>query len=211
MAAKISNWLGTGSHRSHLSGALLLLVPRHNCQKCGNISKSLQLQLHKGEDYEDRIISWVGKTAPPHAVPWQVFIFRYNRRTRGKTWLGLLQEISAQFKSIFDPDDHSSNYTSLCGGSVIAKRYVLTAYHCLDINSTLKADEISKDSLHVYLGRHHRLSGGSKYGVSTISLHAPDFALLRLDRDIVYSLSVWPVCLPKGFRDRPEPGTRSKF
>ena len=138
----------------------------------------------------------------------QVLIFRYNRRKRGKTWLGLLQEISAQFKSIFDPDDHPSNYTSLCGGSVISKRYVLTAYHCLDINSMLKADEISKDSLHVYLGRHQRLSGGTKYGVSTISLHSPDFALLRLDIDIVYSLSVWLVCVPRGFRDRPKPGTR---
>ena len=189
---------------------VLLLVPSHLCEKCGNISKSLQLQLHQGED---RIISWVGKTVPAHAVPWQVFIYRYHRRTRGTTWLGLLEEITRDFMSVFDPDDNPRNYTSLCGGSVIAKRFVLTAYHCLDINMDLKEDKIRKESLHVYLGRHNRLAGGTKYGVSTISLHPnarhTDLAMLQLDRDIVYSASVWPVCLPRGPKDRPKPETRS--
>ena len=165
---------------------LVLLVPRLHCQKCGNISKDLQLQLRQGED---RIM--MGSTASLHAVPWQAFILRWNRRTRGKTWLGLLEDITNMFKNRLEG---THNDQSLCGGSVIAKRFVLIARHCLDMERKFKADEIRKDSIHVYLGRHQRLSGGSKYGVSTISLHPNvDLALLQMDRDIVYSSSAWPV------------------
>ena len=44
MAAKISNWLGTRSQRSHLSTALLPTVKRYYCLFFNKISNILRIQ-----------------------------------------------------------------------------------------------------------------------------------------------------------------------
>ena len=91
---------------------------------------------------------------------------------------------------------------------------VLTAGHCLPVDHNIKF-------VRVYLGRHIRTSGGTKYGVKEATFHpgwkdlkagtseeahpvAFDLLLLRLDREVIFSNIISPVCLPNGLEDRDE-------
>ena len=87
---------------------------------------------------------------------------------------------------------------------------VLTAGHCMPENHPL-------NFIRVYLGRHIRTSGGTKYGVQKATFHPGykdflagkskeyhpfDLLLLRLDRKVTFSNTISPVCLPNGPEDR---------
>ena len=86
---------------------------------------------------------------------------------------------------------------------------VLTAGHCLPVDHNIKF-------IRVYLGRHIRTSGGTKYGVKKATFHPGwkdymagklkennsfDLLLLRLEQEVILSNIISPVCLPTGPKD----------
>lgn len=88
-----------------------------------------------------------------------------------------------------------------CGGTIISKRFVVTAAHCMVESKT-------RDGFHVRLGDQSH----DKYDAGEISIkvkriiltgtyqtwsHNNDIALLELEKDITFSNKVTAACLPK--------------
>lgn len=69
-----------------------------------------------------------------------------------------------------------SQYEFLCGGSVIAERWVLTAAHCLEVGT-------SAQDLRVRVGTNYLEAGGQVSSVERIAAHA-DFVPATFDNDI---------------------------
>jgi hypothetical protein len=115
----------------------------------------------------DRIVG--GQEARPHEFPWQVYL----------------------------PVTRPGGHIFFCGGSIVSRRHVLTAAHCLETRAPGRP-------VWVHVGRHLRRSGGSRHCVAQVTLHperdkqkgSNDLAVLRLTKALQFSAHVAAVCLP---------------
>lgn len=87
-----------------------------------------------------------------------------------------------------------------CGGTLINNRYVITAAHCFN--------SLRKSTTRVMLGAHDlgKLRNATVYYLEKVIVHKKyepdsidqkwDLALIKLDRDVVFTDMIQPICLP---------------
>merc|ERR1712032_431486 len=89
----------------------------------------------------------------------------------------------------------------MCGGTIVNKRYVITAAHCTDYQGSTITD------VKVAIGEHSICDGVTNEGDSWISAkrvvnhpnygnHDNDIAVLELSEDITFTANIEPACLP---------------
>lgn len=124
-----------------------------------------------------------GNAAIEHEFPWQAAMTWRSGRTKGE---------------------------HICGGSLIAKKFVLTAAHCFEhgeiphyYNFTLGQHVYSRDSGREQDVHIKRIIVHPDYNYAS---YDSDLALVELDREVYFNNHVYPICLPDMIKDFEIPG-----
>uniref|UniRef100_A0A915I4K7 Peptidase S1 domain-containing protein n=1 Tax=Romanomermis culicivorax TaxID=13658 RepID=A0A915I4K7_ROMCU len=114
--------------------------------------------------------------------------------------------------ALYETSDNARTLVFLCGASILAPNWLLTAAHCLKNHSR------SVRRFRSLLSRSEELEdddGDGLYGISEIRVHPSfdkdtmyyDLALLKLSRPISCQLRS-PICLPSDSQDLPKAGSK---
>jgi secreted trypsin-like serine protease len=85
---------------------------------------------------------------------------------------------------------------SMCGGTILNKRYILTAAHCLPAGVTKITVDAGVNNWCTEIGQKipvYEMEIHPKYSTTTFD---NDIAILKLSKDLTFSDSVKPACLP---------------
>ncbi|CAG4926650.1 unnamed protein product [Colias eurytheme] len=118
-----------------------------------------------------------GKEAPEASIPWQV-----------------------SMRNIDGTEYH------FCGGSIIGKKWILTAAHCVQ--------DRNLDSYEIVVGSNKLSSGGTRYKVESVIIHkdynatllTDDISLLKLEEEIEYADNIQPIEVDSGYVNGREKG-----
>merc|ERR1712055_1163213 len=123
------------------------------------------------------------------------------------------KEVNPKFKlpyQVLVSPCNSNGGCLMCGGTILNKRYVVTAAHCLyngNTEMTLKGGA----KFRVMVGEHdhckHNEAGGKNFVMASVVHKHPkydinsaaadfDIAILKLSKDLTFSNKIKPVCLP---------------
>ncbi|XP_060654488.1 serine protease grass-like [Drosophila nasuta] len=113
--------------------------------------------------------------------------------------------MSRPWMAILNLKHNYKNEIYICGGTLINKRYVLTAAHCFDEkelfllrlgeHNIIKKQDCDEDSCappFEDIG-HERIFVHEKYSLET---RHDDIALVKLSKDVEFKRSISPICLP---------------
>ena len=171
---------------------LLLLAPGHSGgQECGRVHPSIRKALEKASRLnrmgQERIVG--GQAAKENAFPWQAKL--------------VIKGLTSVICSTKVPCE------GLCGGTVVSKRYVLTAAHCVEKDVELRGVHLGLTDIHakgsVY--RVGRIFVHPKRNIDT-KLHDMALLLLRTEIDFVDHRLISPACLPSSPQDSPVEGAK---
>merc|ERR1719486_951916 len=122
------------------------------------------------------------------------------------------KEVNPKFKlpyQVLVSPCNSNGGCMMCGGTILNKRYVVTAAHCLyDGSNQLTVKGGAK--FRVMVGEHdhckHNEAGGKSYVLASVVHKHPkfdrnvspdnDIAILKLSKDLTFSDKIKPACLP---------------